>query len=78
MQAVPASKGVLCQFVSHLAREGLKHGTITVYLSAVCFLHVAEWTGDPFHPTLHRLWCICKESRDVRLKAVAVGERVSQ
>ena len=55
MRAVPASEGVLCQFVSQLAREGLKHGSIKVYLSAVRFLHIAEGAGDPFHPTLHRL-----------------------
>ena len=39
---------VLCQFVSLLAKEKLKHRTIKAYLSAVRFLQIKEGTGDPF------------------------------
>ena len=54
-RAVPATETVLCRFVASMAKAGLKHRTMKVYLSAVRFLHIAEGAGDPFLPALHRL-----------------------
>ena len=51
---------MLCWFVSFLAKEGLKHCTIKVYLSAVRFLHIEEGAGDPFKPSLPRLEYVLK------------------
>ena len=38
-----------------MAKAGLKHRTMKVYLLAVRFLHITEGAGDPFLPALHRL-----------------------
>lgn len=57
-QPLPVSEGLLCQFVSALGKEGLKHSTIKVYLSGVRFYQIAHGFGDPFrgsessHPRL--------------------------
>ena len=48
LQAMAASELVLCGFVSHATEAGLGHRTIKVYLSSVCFLHIAEGEGDLF------------------------------
>ena len=53
--AVPASQEVLCRYVSHLTKMGLKHRTIKTYLSAVQFLHIAEVGTDLFKLALLRL-----------------------
>ena len=41
-QAIPASEGTLVLFITHLANQQLSHTTIQVYLSAVCYLHIAN------------------------------------
>ena len=38
---MPTSESTLLLFVSHLAKSGLRHGTIKVYLSAVRHMHVS-------------------------------------
>ena len=53
--AVPASEDVLIHFISQLTKEGLKHSTMKVYLSAIRFLHIAEGKEDPFKAPLNRL-----------------------
>lgn len=53
--AVPAVEGVLIHFVSQLVKDGLKHRTIKVYLSAIRFLHIAEGEEDPFKAPLNKL-----------------------
>ena len=57
---MPASEAVLCQFVTYLARDKLKHRTIKAYLSAVRFLHIENGKDDPFKPPLLRLEYIMK------------------
>ena len=57
---MPVSELVLCQFVTYLAREKLKHRTIKVYLSAIRFLHIEGGMDDPFKPPLLRLEYVMK------------------
>jgi len=54
-KAIPATETVLCRFVASMAKAGLKHRTMKVYLSAVRFLHISEGAQDPFLSSLHRL-----------------------
>ena len=42
------TQSLLCAFVSYLADQKLKHGTIKVYLSAVRNLQIASGRTDPF------------------------------
>ena len=51
----PTSEPVLCQFVSFLAIEQLKHKTIKSYLSSVRFLQILQCGTDPFIRDLPRL-----------------------
>lgn len=55
VRSVPANKALLCHCVSYLAKQGLRHRTIKVYLSAVRFLHTQGDYSDPFQPFLHRV-----------------------
>ena len=45
---LPFSQSLLCSYVSYLADQDLKHGTIKVYLSAVRQLQIAAGLPDPF------------------------------
>ena len=54
-KAIPATEAVLCRFVASMAKAGLRHRTMKVYLAAVRFLHISEGAQDPFLPSLHRL-----------------------
>ena len=65
--SVPTCELVLCQFVSFLAKEGLKHCTIKAYLSAVRFLHTEQEVGNPFKPTLYLLDYVLKGVKVVRV-----------
>ena len=42
------TQSLLCAFVSYLADQKLKHGTIKVYLSAIRNLQIASGRTDPF------------------------------
>ena len=64
-RAVPATEAVLCRFVASMAKAGLKHRTVKVYLSAVRFFHIAEGAEDPFLPVLHRLRYILQGMKKV-------------
>ena len=64
-RAVPATEAVLCCFVASMAKTGLKHRTVKVYLSAVRFLHIAEGAEDPFLPVLHQLQYILQGMKKV-------------
>lgn len=44
----PLSEDQLCTFVAHLYEEGLLHGTIKGYLSAIRYLQIIQGLGDPF------------------------------
>ena len=44
---MPASESVLCNFVSYLSLQGLTHGTIRVYLSAVRSFHIYNGYASP-------------------------------
>ena len=52
---VPVSEATLCKFVSHLAKEGLKHRSIKTYLSGVRFMHIRAGFPDPFLAHMSRL-----------------------
>lgn len=45
---LPVSQSLLCKYVSYLANQNLKHGTIKVYLSAVRHLQIKYGMNDPF------------------------------
>ena len=45
---IPVSQSLLCTYVSHLAEQKLKHGTIKVYLSAVRNMQITSGLSDPF------------------------------
>lgn len=47
-QLFPASESVLCQYVSFLGHEKLKHKTIKSYLSSVRFFQILHSSTDPF------------------------------
>ena len=38
---IPTSERVLLMFIAHLAKEGIAHTTIKVYLAAIRHLHVS-------------------------------------
>lgn len=67
---VPATEKGLCLFATYLVTEGLELRTVTVYLSAVSFLHIAEGTDDLFIPSCPRLHYILQ---GVKLKEVETG-----
>lgn len=48
---VPLREQVLCQFVSSLAKDGLKHTSIKTYLSGIRNLQIRAGLGDPFKRT---------------------------
>ena len=52
---LPVVNSVLCAFVAYLALEGLKHGSIKVYLSAVRHMQITEGMPDPFEGSRPRL-----------------------
>jgi len=52
---VPAGENILCQFVTKMASEGLKHQTIKSYMAGIRHLHLEQGIGNPFQPTLPRL-----------------------
>ena len=45
---VPVSQSLLCMYVSYLAEQKLKYGSMKVYLSAVRNLQIASGHSDPF------------------------------
>lgn len=75
LTAVPATEMVLCYFVSQLAKEGLKHRTMKVYLAAVRHLHVEEGRTDPFEQPMNRLRYILRGVKREEAKK-ASGSRV--
>ena len=44
---LPVTEMLLFQYVSYLASQNIKHGTIKVYLSAVRHLHIENHMPDP-------------------------------
>lgn len=68
VRAAPVCESVLCQFVSLLAKEKLKHRTIKayLYLSAVRWLQIEEGAGDPSKPSLHLLEYVLKGTKRCR------------
>ena len=45
---LPVSQCILCEFVSHLADEGLKHRSIKTYLSGIRYYQIRAGHHDPF------------------------------
>ena len=75
VRAVRTCEPVLGQFVSFMAKEGLKHGTIKAYLSAVHFLHIKEGVGDPSsHPYVGQNTCSRVSSGASCRRAVRQGK----
>ena len=64
----PTSEPVLCQFVSFLAIEQLKHKTIKSYLSSVRFLQILQCGTDPFITDLPRLTYVLREIKSEETK----------
>ncbi len=56
----PISESCASSFVAFLAGEGLKHGTIKVYLSGVRYSQIAAGYKDPFATPWHRLEYVLK------------------
>ena len=52
---LPTSEPVLCQFVSFLGTEKLKHKTIKSYFSSICFLQILQCSTEPFIRDMPRL-----------------------
>ena len=46
---LPVSEGLLCKFVTYLARQGLKHRSLKTYLSGVRYWQIRSGYLDPFH-----------------------------
>jgi len=66
---VPTSESTLTYFVAHLAKEGLKHRTMKVYLSAVRHLHIAEGAPDPFQSPLGRLQYVLQGAKRMEARS---------
>lgn len=49
MVPLPVSESRLCKFVSYLADQNLKHRTIKMYLSGMCYFQIKSGGRDPFH-----------------------------
>ena len=45
---MPITEHTLCTFAAHLAKDGLSHQTIKLYLSAIRHYHILAGQGDPF------------------------------
>lgn len=77
MVAIPATESVLIHFVAQLVKDGLKHCTIKVYLSAVRFMHIAEGKEDPFKAPLHKLhYTLRGVKREEASRGVTTRERL--
>ena len=50
---MPASESQILAFVAHLNRRGLCSSTMSVYLAALCFLHVSNGFTDPLRDRPH-------------------------
>ena len=73
IKPLPASKGALTLFTTHLAVSNVSHGTIKVYLSAVRHLHICKGLHTHFSQQLTPrllliLRCIKKRQADVHSK----------
>ena len=63
--------------MSQLVKDGLKHRTIKVYLSAIRFLHISEGEGDPFKAPLQKLhYTLRGVKREEASRGVATRERL--
>ena len=51
----PLTEHILCRYAAFLAKEGLKHRTIKVYLSGIRYLQIMKALGNPFEVLMPRL-----------------------
>ncbi len=73
----PLSESTSSSFVTFLAREGLKHGTIKVYLSAIRYGQIAAGYKDPFATPWPRLQYVIKGiKRDQAEKGIKAKPRL--
>jgi len=49
---IPTSERILLMFMSHLAKEGIAHTTIKVYLAAIRHLHVSVGMHQTYNQQL--------------------------
>ena len=50
--SIPTSERVLLLFIAHLAKEGIAHTTIKVYLAAIRHLHVSVGMHQTYNQQL--------------------------
>ena len=74
-RSVPTSEPVLCQFVSFLATEQLKHTTIKSYLSSIRFFQILQCGTDPFIRDLPRLCHLTYVLRGIKSEEVKKDNR---
>ncbi len=75
LHPLPATESLLCQFVSSLAAQSLRHTSIKSYLAAIRHLHIAEGYGDPQICNMARLEQVLKGIKSVQSKQIS-GRRV--
>ena len=73
MNTLPVTEAVLCNFVSYLADERLKHRTIRTYLSGLRYYQIKEGLGDPFQGLMPRLEYVLRGVKSVQAQADEVG-----
>ena len=49
---IPTSERVFMMFISQLAKEGITHTTIKVYLAAICYMHVSVGIHQTYNQQL--------------------------
>ena len=52
VRPIPTSERVLLMFMSHLAKEGIDHTTIKVYLAAIHYLHISVGMHQTYNQQL--------------------------
>ena len=64
----PISESVLCQFVSYLAQQQLKHQTIKSYLSGIRFYQIFQSHPDPFIKDMPKLHYVLRGIKSEQVK----------
>ena len=59
----PATENQLCLFATYLAKRGLRHATIKVYLGGVRHMHISLGHANPFDWPMERLRLLMKGTR---------------
>ena len=73
--ALPVNEQSLCYFITHLGEEGLAHGTIKSYLSAVRYLQISYGFPSPFEVPMPRLELILRGIKSTQAKQGRIPKR---